>query len=384
MATSRLFPTFTGRDPYPVSATPEVQSLLSDKAVVAMAVSGGKDSQAMAIRLSRHLDEIGHSGPRVLLHSDLGRVEWRDSLPVCERLARRLGLELVVVRRSAGDMMDRWETRWTNNLARYSDLSCVKVILPWSTPSMRFCTSELKTAVICSDLARRFPGQKILSATGVRRAESSARAKMPILSPQPKLSRKIGTAGWNWNPIIEWETDEVYDYLKEMNEPLHEAYTTFGSSRVSCAFCIMGAGDDLLAAARCADNASVYRLMVDLEIRSTFAFQGNRWLGDVAPQLLSPEDLSRLAEAKERARLRIQAESLIPDRLLFQSGIPTAVPTQKEAEILSSVRSRVSSLLGIEVGFTDPPSILRRYRELLHAETVSSDTETACLEESFF
>ena len=280
-------------------------------------------------------------------------------------------------------MMDRWETRWTNNMARYSDLSCVKIILPWSTPSMRFCTSELKTAVICSELARRFPGKKILSAIGVRRDESSARAKMPILSPQPKLSRKTGTAGWNWNPIIEWSTEEVYRYLTETNEPLHEAYTTYGSSRVSCAFCIMGAIDDLLAASTCEDNASIYRLMVDLEIRSTFAFQGNRWLGDVAPRLLGSEDLDRLAEAKKRSRLRIQAESLIPDRLLFQGGIPTIIPTQKEAEILASVRAQVAELLGVYVRYTDPQSIIQRYRELLHSEEKSAVEEESLPELAF-
>ena len=37
-----------------------------------------------------HLDRIGHTGPRLLIHADLGSVEWRDSLPTCERLAARL------------------------------------------------------------------------------------------------------------------------------------------------------------------------------------------------------------------------------------------------------------------------------------------------------
>lgn len=122
---------------YQVSTTDEVDAMLAAGAVVAIGVSGGKDSQATAIRLARHLDDIGHSGTRVLIHSDLGRVEWKDSLPVCERLAKRLGMKLIVVRRSAGDMMDRWLTRWENNVSRYANLECVKLILPWSTPSMR-------------------------------------------------------------------------------------------------------------------------------------------------------------------------------------------------------------------------------------------------------
>jgi hypothetical protein len=128
--------------PNQVAITPEVQAMLDRDAVVAIGVSGGKDSDACAVAVNKHLDQIGHKGPRILVHSDLGRIEWKDSLPGCERLARRLGLELLVVQRQAGDMLARWEGRWQNNVSRYEDLSCVKIILPWSTPSMRFCTSH--------------------------------------------------------------------------------------------------------------------------------------------------------------------------------------------------------------------------------------------------
>lgn len=136
-------PAIAAAGQYDVAVTPEVSEWLAAGAVCALGLSGGKDSQAMAIRVDEYLDEIGHQGPRVLIHSDLGVVEWKDSLPVCERLAKRLGWDLIVLRRSAGDMMDRWEARWSSSLERYTSLSCVKIILPWSTPGMRFCTSEL-------------------------------------------------------------------------------------------------------------------------------------------------------------------------------------------------------------------------------------------------
>jgi tRNA(Ile)-lysidine synthase TilS/MesJ len=97
--------------------TPEVVALLAGNAPVAIGVSGGKDSCAVAFATVAHLDAIGHTGPRVLVHADLGVTEWCDSLPVCERLAAVLGLELIVVRRSQGDMMDRWEQRWGDNLS---------------------------------------------------------------------------------------------------------------------------------------------------------------------------------------------------------------------------------------------------------------------------
>lgn len=349
---------------YEVSTTPEVDAILNEQPVLALGCSGGKDSVSVAIRLNDYLNEIGHTGPRVIIHSDLGRVEWKDSIKQCELLAERLGLELIVVKRKAGDMMDRWETRWKNNVTRYANLECVKLILPWSTPSMRFCTSELKTSLICAELTKRYPKQKILSVTGVRHSESAARAKMPIASENDKLSAR-GCYGLNWNPIITWSTDEVFSYLKEQNHPLHEAYSKYGSSRVSCAYCIMGSKSDLLASASCEDNQDIYRLMVELEIQSTYAFQGNSWLGDVAPHLLSQETISRLNLAKLAAEARRQVEAKIPKHLLYTKGWPTCVPTYEEAELLAKVRRDVSAAVDIEVGYLDAESIIARYETLI-------------------
>ena len=362
---------------YPVTAPPEIRALLARNAPVAVGVSGGKDSSAVALRLDDYLNEIGHTGPRLLIHSDLGLVEWKDSLPVCEKLAARMGWELVVVRRAAGDLMDRWETRWKNNVKRYQTLACVKVILPWSTPAMRFCTSELKTDIICSELKRRFPGQEILSVTGIRHAESAQRAKMPCMQVQPKLTTKTkGTAGWNWNPIIEWPTEDVYSYLAEKQEPLHEAYTTYGCSRVSCSFCFMAGLEDLIGAASCADNQEAYRRMVELEITSTFAYQGNRWLADVAPQLLTQDQKDRLARAKEAAAIRVQAEARLEKHLLYVSGWPTAVPTWDEACQIAEVRQAVGAALGLTIQYTEPETIQERYLELLQSNQVKLAAKT--------
>ena len=152
-----------------------VRELVAAGAPIAIGVSGGKDSCAAAIAVVEHLHAVGHKSPVVLVHADLGdsdpalNVEWSDSLPTCERLAAFLGVELVVTRRAAGGMMKRWLKRWENNKKRYAELSCVKIILPWSTPAMRFCTSELKSAPIAAALVKRFPGHRIISACGVRR-----------------------------------------------------------------------------------------------------------------------------------------------------------------------------------------------------------------------
>ena len=70
-----------------IAVTPEVSEALRNGAAVAIGVSGGKDSAATAFATVDYLNEMGHQGPRLLIHSDLGRVEWRQSLHVCEELA---------------------------------------------------------------------------------------------------------------------------------------------------------------------------------------------------------------------------------------------------------------------------------------------------------
>ena len=363
--TATLHQDTSGRRSLPALAiTPKIQDHLRSGCVVAVGVSGGKDSNACAIAVSRHLDEIGHAGPRVLVHSDLGRVEWKESLPSCQRLAAALGWELMIVRRQAGDLLARWEKRWNDNLARYAELECVQVILPWSTSSMRFCTSELKTDVIASALKKRFPGFDIVSATGIRRDESAARRRKPVAARSKKLSRR-GLEGWDWHPIIEWAEQEVWTSADELGIVRHEAYRIFGAPRVSCAFCVLGSEAALRAAIACKDNRSLYRSLVELEANSTFAFQGHRWLADVAPELLSTDLKTRIVAAKEKAAQRIQVEAIIPKSLRYTDGWPTVLPSIEEAEVLAGVRKQVAAILGIAVKYTTAETVRERFAELI-------------------
>lgn len=335
-------------------------------AVVAAGVSGGKDSCALGLALPSFLDSVGHQGSRLLIHSDLGSVEWQDSLPTCERLAKAIGWELVVVKRKAGGMLERWRSRWKSSVDRYVNLECVKLILPWSTPSMRFCTAELKRDVICSYLRKRFPGQAILSASGIRRDESAKRKKSPTSSPQLKLfAKRAGTQGYDWHPLLSWTEEDVFSFLREKRFPLHEAYEKYGNTRVSCAYCIMSSAHDLLASTTCPSNQQVYRDMVDLEIESSFAFQESSWLGDVAPQLLSQKQRSLLSQAKRYAEAREDWESAIPPHLLYSQGWPTCLPTRAEAASLGRIRSQIGTLLRLPVQYTTAPSIIARYQELI-------------------
>ena len=126
----------------------------------------------------------------------------------------------------------------------------------------------------------------------------------------------------------------------------------------------MSTAADLTAAATCVDNQPVYRNLVDLEILSTFGFQSNRWLADIAPHVLSAEQRAAVVDAKCRAELRVQAESTIPRHLLFTKGHATAIPTFIEAQGIAAVRRTVADLLSISVDYTEPLQIQARYREL--------------------
>jgi len=373
-----------------IETPPEIEALLAARAPVAVGVSGGKDSVACVLAVAEYLREAGHKGPSLLVHADLGMVEWQDSGPACKRLSHYLqargpefkypiswgsaaswvgdkhgdwvpNWQLHTVRRAAGGMMERWESRWASSQRRYESLECVKLILPWSTPSMRFCTSELKSAPIASFLKKMFPKQKVISVTGIRADESPNRAKMPVVKPNPRLH----PGSLDWNPILKWPVQAVWNKIKQHGLPPHEAYGTFGSSRVSCAFCIMSKADDLRAALSDPRNMEIYRRMCILEQISGFAFQQGKWLSDLAPEPIASQWKQSILVSKEKAAKREAIEKRIPKDLEFTKGWPLRMPTLDEAVIIAKVRAEISILQGITPRFTTPIEVLKRYKELM-------------------
>ena len=130
----------------------------------------------------------------------------------------------------------------------------------------------------------------------------------------------------------------------------------------------MSTAADLRVAAGCEDNQDVYRELVALEIESSFGFQGGRWLGDSAPELLSHHARAMLLDAKMAAERRQAAEVRIPKHLLYTRGWPDCIPTWDEAQLLAEVRQEVSGAVGIEISYTDAASIRGRYEELMEAK----------------
>lgn len=347
----------------PLSLTDDIQACLAAGAVVAVGISGGKDSQAAAIAVSDHLNSIGHTGPRVLVHSDLGLIEWQASLPACEELAVQLGWELIVVRRKAGGLLERWAKRWDDNVARYANLECIKIISPFSSPSLRFCTSELKTDVIASALRKRFPTQDIISVAGIRAEESVARSRMPIASRHVKLTRRKAQ-GWSWHPILTATKEQVLSAISARGMELHPAYTLYGMSRVSCCYCIMSSNADLRAATAAEETHDVYRFLCNLELKSSFAFQHRRWLTTYRGELLGDGWQERFGKTLAAAAIREETEAKLPQSVLYQKGWPVSIPTIDDARIIADVRCAVSDALQMPIGFSTAGDVRTRIAEL--------------------
>lgn len=351
-----------------IAMDPAVEAAFRQGAVAAYNLSGGKDSGASAVATSKYLDAIGHPRDRrIAIHADLGRAEWRETMPVVEKQAQAIGAPLVVVSRKAGDMVQRWEQRFTNGLARYANLLTYNLIGPWSSASLRFCTSELKAQVIGPYLAREFRGRHIVQVVGIRRQESANRKRTPISRPDTRYAKpgnRAGTAMTLYHPLVDWSTKQVFDYHAEQDLTLHPAYPK-GCSRVSCAFCIMQSQADAKAAVAVAGNIPLYLHLVEMEARSTFSFWPDRWLADVAPSLLSPALKCLVAEGKRRAAERKATEAAMPAELRYVKGWPVRVPTFDEAQQILAARAQILSHHNQPVHFGTAQAIIDRFAELM-------------------
>ena len=92
-----------------ISIPPVIQQALISGATLAISISGGKDSQALLNALNRR--KYNWPGPYFTIHAHLGRAEWPESLDHCRLISQQAGMELIVVRRNKGDLVDRMSER---------------------------------------------------------------------------------------------------------------------------------------------------------------------------------------------------------------------------------------------------------------------------------
>ena len=230
-----------------IPVPPECGTMIQAGALVAINTSGGKDSQAMTILLSRIVprDRI------VAVHAPLVDVEWPGTIEFI-RATLPPGMPLILASvASDKTLLDSIEERGR-----------------FPSPKVRWCTSSLKRGPIERELRRylkanpRFCGM-IVSAMGMRAEESAARARKPPWRLNERNSR-AGRTWFDWLPIFDLTEREVFRIIHDAGQSPHPAYG-MGMSRLSCVFCIMASRPDLRTAAQL--QPALYARYVDLEER---------------------------------------------------------------------------------------------------------------------
>lgn len=235
--------------------------LIDRGAIFYCSTSGGKDSQAMALVLR----EIIPAAQLVYVHADLGDVEWQG---VQQHIASTIDGKLNVV-----------QAIWADGSPK-TFLGMVEKRGMWPSSAYRQCTSDLKRGpiqkFIRADLAAR--GTKLaVNCMGLRAEESSARSKLKSWKDNSMLS-KAGREVYDWLPIHDWSTAEVFERIEEGGQTAHPAYAE-GNERLSCMFCIMGSKNDLQNAARLRPDLA--RTYIELEKKIDHTFTAKQSLADI-------------------------------------------------------------------------------------------------------
>jgi hypothetical protein len=185
----------------------------------------------------------------------------------------------------------------------------------------------------------------------------------------PRSAAVVSTHGGCHSGLIDGPTLRQLRRLPLGREPVLVAW---GGGRDSTAMIIemIARGEPIAAALP--ETHALYRRMVALEIRSTFGFQGTRWLGDVAPELLSASMREGLQIAQQKAAARIELEKTLPREVLYSKPWPARLLTDEEAQALAYVRREVGALLEIECSYLDVQSIHRRYTQLIQQRNMKA------------
>ena len=215
-------------------------------ALVALNVSGGKDSQAMCLLVAR----VVPADQLVAVHAPLGEMEWNGTLRHIENTIPP-GVPLILAPVASGkSLLQRVEERGM-----------------WPSSKARWCTSDFKAGPIQRELRRflkanpRFGG-RLVNAMGLRRDESRDRAKRIPWRRNERMS-VAGREVYDWLPVFDLTSEDVFRVIGEAGQSPHWVYEYV--TRCSCSFCIFGSRSDLRRAAEL--RPDLYAEYVDLERR---------------------------------------------------------------------------------------------------------------------
>jgi 3'-phosphoadenosine 5'-phosphosulfate sulfotransferase (PAPS reductase)/FAD synthetase len=229
--------------------------------------SAGKDSQAMLDYIAGLAKAAGVSDRVVVVHADLGRMEWAGTGALARKQAESYGFRFEVVKRLQGDLLDHVLDRGK-----------------WPGHTTRFCTSDHKrgqiyrsmTALV-RELSLDRPA-RILNCLGLRAEESPNRAKAPEFKRDKQASNKTKRHVDTWLPIQDWTVGQVWDRIKASGVEHHWAYD-LGMPRLSCVFCIFAPKDALVLAGT--HNRELLDLVVKIEEKIGHTFRVDLSLAEV-------------------------------------------------------------------------------------------------------
>jgi DNA sulfur modification protein DndC len=216
---------------------------VQDAQVIYVSHSGGKDSQAMLAALVR----LGLKDKLVLVHSDLGEMEWEPMHHWIEQ--NSFGLPLHIVQSD----MDFFEM-----VRKYKRLP---------SGMQQFCTDFLKVKPIGAFIHEHMTANgytKAINATGMRAEESRRRAgKAQLAISVIHQPRKFANhLIHDWLPILNYTESDVYHEVKLAGQRVHQVYS-LGFSRLSCVFCVNGRIAEHQQAAKL--RPALAQKMIDLE-----------------------------------------------------------------------------------------------------------------------
>lgn len=250
-----------------------LRALVASGALIVVNDSGGKDSQAQGILLSR----IVPREQLLFVHASLGRMEWELTLEQARYHAAKAGAPFLVVQ-SKEDFVQKVRGRFARRPEAPS----------WPDPASRWCTSDLKRGPIQKGVlayAKEHGFPIIVDAAGIRALESTSRARQPVwaLEESRSLLARISrgkpvppTRLWlRYAPIHALSRAEVFAVIAAAGQSPHPAYL-LGNRRLSCKFCIMGSKADLRNGAE--NDPDLYAEFLDLERETGWNFQKGRSL----------------------------------------------------------------------------------------------------------
>lgn len=255
---------------------------LADFDLILVNSSAGKDSQAMLTHVVELADAQGINRSRiVVVHADLGRVEWQGTRDLAEAQATHYGLRFEVVARTE-DLLDQVITRH-NTLRAKGDTTTPA----WPSSTARYCTSDQKTSQVTKLMTREVAAwrertgetrpMRILNCLGIRAAESPARAKKSPLHRDSASNGKRDVT--RWLPIFDWTELDVWQTIARSGVPYHPAYAA-GMPRLSCCFCVLAGRRELVLAARL--NPCLAREYVAVEQQVGHTFKVDVSMADIA------------------------------------------------------------------------------------------------------